>query len=177
MAISISDGVTLSSAFSVVRTKANALRRRRYARLVDKTTGLRIDHEVIPTSRRSASVYPDALRRVTCCDPETGKLMKFLTNNVALPLLAIADICKKKCAVELFCRRIKQHLRIKAFFGTSENAVKTQIRIAASVYVLVAIARKRLAVDPILCQLPQMLGVTLFEKASIVRALWTCPHF
>ena len=130
---------TLSAAFFVVRTKANVLLQRRYSRPVDKTTGLRSDHTVILTTPGSASVYPDALRRVTYCDPETGKRLKFLTNNFAQPPLSIAQIYKKRWAVELFFRWIKQHLRIKAFYGTSENAVKTQIWIAVSVYVLVAI--------------------------------------
>ena len=155
---------TLSSAFFVVRTKANVRLQRRYSRPVDKTTGLRSDHTVILTSRCSATAYPDALRRVTYCDPETGKRLKFLTNNFALPALAIAEIYKKRWAVELFFRWIKQHLRIKAFFGTSGNAVKTQIWIAVSAYVLVAIVRKRLGMEASLYQIPQILSLTLFEK-------------
>jgi hypothetical protein len=162
---------TLDSAFFVVRTKANVLLQRRYSRPVDKTTGLRSDHTVILTSRSSATVYPDPLRRVTYCDPESGKRLKFLTNNFALPPLAIAEIYKKRWAVELFFRWIKQHLRIKAFYGTSENAVKTQIWIAVSVYVLVAIVRKRLGIEASLYQLLQILSVTLFEKTPILRAL------
>jgi hypothetical protein len=113
---------TLESAFFVVRTKANVLLQRRYSHPVDKSTGLRSDHTVILTALGSASVYPDPLRRVTYCDPETGKRLKFLTNNFTLPPLAIAQIYKKRWAVELFFRWIKQHLRIKAFYGTSENA-------------------------------------------------------
>jgi hypothetical protein len=162
---------TLSSAFFVVRTKANVLLQRRYSRPVDKTTGLRSDHTVVLTSRSSATAYPHPLRRVTYCDPETGKRLKFLTNNFALPALAIAEIYKKRWAVELFFRWIKQHLRIKAFFGTSENAVKTQIWIAVSVYVLVAIVRKRLGIEASLYQLLQIFSVTLFEKTPILRAL------
>ena len=157
---------TLSSAFFVVRTKANVRLQRRYSRPVDKTTGLRSDHTVILTSRCSATAYPDALRRVTYCDPETGKRLKFLTNNFALPGLAIAEIYKKRWAVELFFRWIKQHLRIKAFFGTSGNAVKTQIWIAVSAYVLVSIVRKRLGMEASLYQIPQILSLTLFEKTS-----------
>ena len=137
----------LESAFFVVPTKTNVLLQRRYSRSVDKTTGLRSDHAVILASPGSARAYPDALRRVTYCDPETGKRLKFPTNNFALPPLAIAQIYKKRWAVELFFRWIKQHLRIKAFYGTSENAVKTQIWIAVSVYVLVAIVRKRLGLE------------------------------
>jgi hypothetical protein len=162
---------TLSSAFFVVRTKANVLLQRRYSRPVDKTTGLRSDHTVVLTSRSSATAYPHPLRRVTYCDPETGKRLKFLTNNFALPALAIAEIYKKRWAVELFFRWIKQHLRIKAFFGTSENAVKTQIWIAVSVYVLVAIVRKRLGIEASLYHLLQIFSVTLFEKTPILRAL------
>jgi transposase len=162
---------TLSSAFFVVRTKANVLLQRRYSRPVDKSTGLRSDHTVILTSFGSASVYPDPLRRVTYCDPDTGKRLKFLTNNFMLPPLVIAESYKKRWAVELFFRWVKMHLRIKAFYGTSENAVKTQIWIAVSVYVLVAIVRKRLSLEGSLYQLLQILSLTLFEKTPILRAL------
>jgi len=161
----------LESAFFVVRTKTNVLLQRRYSRPVDKSTGLRSDHTVILVAPGSAKAYPDALRRVTYCDPETGKRLKFLTNNFALPPLAIAQIYKKRWAVELFFRWIKQHLRIKAFYGISENAVKTQIWIAVSVYVLVAIVRKRLGVEVSLYQLLQIFSMTLFEKTPILRAL------
>lgn len=162
---------TLSAAFFVVRAKANVLLQRRYSRPVDKATGLRSDHTVILTSAGSARTYPDALRRVTYCDPETGKRFRFLTNNFSLPPLAIAQIYKKRWTVELFFRWIKQHLRIKAFYGTSENAVKTQIWIAVSVYVLVAIVRKRLGIEVSLYQLLQIFSMTLFEKTPILRAL------
>ena len=154
-----------------MRTKTNVLLQRRYSRPVDKTTGLRSDHTVILTTRASATAYPDALRRVTYCDPETGKRLKFLTNNFTLPPLAIAEIYKKRWAVELFFRWIKQHLRIKAFYGTSENAVKTQIWSAVSVYVLVAVVRKRLGIEASLYQLLQIFSVTLFEKTPILQAL------
>jgi hypothetical protein len=162
---------TLESAFFVVRTKTNLLLQRRYYRPVDKTTGLRSDHTVILTAIGSACVYPDPLRRVTYCDPETGKRLKFLTNNFALPPLAIAEIYRKRWAVELFFRWIKQHLRIKAFYGTSQSAVKTQIWIAVSVYVLVAIVRKRLALEVSLYHLLQIFSVTLFEKTPILQVL------
>ena len=161
----------LESAFFVVRTKTNVILQRRYSRPVDKSTGLRSDHTVILTAPGSAQAYPDALRRVTFCDPETGKRLKFLTNNFALTPLAITEIYKKRWAVELFFRWIKQHLRIKAFYGTSENAVKTQIWIAASVYVLVAIVRKQLDLEVSLYQLLQIFSMTLFEKTPILRAL------
>jgi len=162
---------TLSSAFFVVRSKSNVLLQRRYSHPVDKSTGVRSDQTVILTSFESASVYPDALRRVSYFDVETNKRLKFLTNNFALPALTIAQIYKCRWQVELFFKWIKQHLRIKAFYGTSENAVKTQIWIAVSVYVLVAILRKRLGLEATLYQMLQILSVTLFEKTPILCAL------
>jgi hypothetical protein len=161
----------LSAAFFVVRTKSNVLLQRRYSRPVDKTTGLRSDHTVILTAIESAKVYPDALRRVNYFDVETGKRFKFLTNNFTLPALTIAQIYKARWQVELFFKWIKQHLRIKAFYGISENAVKTQIWIAVSVYVLVAIVRKRLGLESSLYQILQILSVTLFEKTPILQVL------
>src|SRR5438128_2926544 len=156
--------LTLSSAFFVVRTKSNVLLQRRYSHPVDKSTGVRSDQTVILSSFESASVYPDALRRVSYFDVETNKRLKFLTNNFTLPALTIAQIYKCRWQVELFFKWIKQHLRIKAFYGTSENAVKTQIWIAVSVYVLVAIVRKRLGLEASLYQTLQILSVTLFEN-------------
>ena len=158
---------TLSAAFFVVRTKSNVLLQRRYSHPVDKSTGVRSDHTVILTAIDSAKVYPEALRRVSFLDVETGKRFKFLTNNFTLPALTIAQIYKCRWQVELFFKWIKQHLRIKAFFGTSENAVKTQIWIAVSIYVLVAIVRKRLGLELSLYQILQILSVTLFEKTPI----------
>jgi hypothetical protein len=163
-------GFTLSSAFFVVRTKENVLLQRRYSHPVDKTTGVRSDHTVILAAINSAKAYPDTLRRVTYLELETRKRFKFLTNNFTLPALTIAQIYKTRWQVELFFKWIKQHLRIKAFYGTSENAVKTQIGIAVSVYILVAIIRKRLAVEASLYQILQILSVTLFEKTPILRA-------
>jgi len=162
---------TLSSAFFVVRTKSNVLIQRRYSHPVDKTTGVRSDHTVILTAINSVKAYPDPLRRVSYLDVKTRKRFKFLTNNFMLPALTIAQIYKSRWQVELFFKWIKQHLRIKAFYGTSENAVKTQIWIAVSVYVLVAIVRKRLAVGASLYQILQILSVTLFEKTPILQAL------
>jgi len=162
---------TLCSAFFVVRTKENVLLQRRYSRPVDKTTGLRSDHTVILTAIDSAKAYPDPLRRVTYFDAEKEKRLKFLTNNFALPALTIAQIYKCRWQVELFFKWIKQHLRIKGFYGTSENAVKTQIWIAVSVYVLVAIIRKRLGLEGSLYQILQILSLTLFEKVPILQAL------
>jgi hypothetical protein len=164
---------TLSSAFFVVRTKSNVLLQRRYSHPVDKSTGVCADQTVILTSWESASVYPDALRRVSFFDAETNQRLRFLTNNFALPALTIAQIYKCRWQVELFFKWIKQHLRIKAFYGTSENAVKTQIWIAVSMYVLVAIVRKRLGLEGSLYQILQILSVTLFEKTPILRALQT----
>ena len=162
---------TLSAAFFVVRTKTNILLKRRYSRPVDKTTGVRSDHIVVLTTIASATAYPDQLRRVSYLDVKTRKRFKFLTNNFTLPALTIAQIHKCRWQVELFFRWVKQHLRIKAFFGTSENAVKTQLWIALSVYVLVAILRKHLNLDASLYQILQILSVSLFEKTPILQAL------
>jgi len=162
---------TLSSAFFVVRTKHNVLLQRRYSRPVDKSLGLRSDHTVILTAIESVKAYPDALRRVNYFDAETNQRLGFLTNNFSLPAITIAQIYKCRWQVELFFKWIKQHLRIKAFFGTSENAVKTQIWIAVSVYVLVAIVRKRMSLDSSLYQILQILSLTLFEKTPILQAL------
>src|SRR5260370_6044562 len=164
---------TLTSAFFVLRTKSNVLLQRRYSHPVDKSTGVGSDQTVILSAFESASVYPDPLRRVNYFDAATNKRLKFLTNNFTLPALTIASIYKQRCQVELFFKWIKQHLRIKAFYGTSENAVKTQIWIAVSVYVLVAIVRKRLGLEASLYQILQILSVTLFEKMPILCALHT----
>jgi len=162
---------TLSAAFFVVRTKSNVLLQRRYSHPVDKTTGVRSDHTVILTAIDSVKAYPEQLRRISYLDVVTRKRFKFLTNNFTLPALTIAQIHKSRWQVELFFKWIKQHLRIKAFYGTSENAVKTQIWIAVSVYVLVAIVRKRLGLEASLYQILQILSVTLFEKTPILQAL------
>jgi hypothetical protein len=162
---------TLEAAFFVVRTKSNVLFERRYSHRVDPATGVRSDQTVVLASLESASVYPDALRKVAYVDAETGKRLVFLTNNFALPAATIAAIYKQRWQVELFFKWIKQHLRIKAFYGTSENAVKTQIWIAVSVYVLVAIVRKKLNAEASLYQILQVLSLTLFEKTPILRAL------
>jgi len=162
---------TLSAAFFVVRTKSNILIQRRYSHPVDKATGVRSDHTVILTAINSVKAYPDQLRRVSYLDVKTKKRFKFLTNNFMLPALTIAQIYKSRWQVELFFKWIKQHLRIKAFYGTSENAVKIQIWVAVSVYVLVAIVRKRLDLEASLYQILQILSVTLFEKTPILQAL------
>jgi len=164
---------TLCSAFFVVRTKENVLLQRRYSHSVDKSTGVRSDHTVILTAIESANVYPETLRRVPYFDVENQRRLKFLTNNFFLPALTIARIYKSRWMVEIFFRFIKQNLRIKSFYGTSENAVKTQIWIAVSVYVLVAIVRKRLRLEASFYQILQILSLTLFEKMPILRALET----
>lgn len=162
---------TLSAAFFVVRTKTNVRLQRRYSHAVDQSTGVRSDQTVILTAIDSIGVYPDAMRRVTCVDPDTNKRFRFLTNNFVLPALTIARIYKSRWQVELFFKWIKQHLRIKAFYGLSANAVKTQIWIAVSAYVLVAIVRKRLGLEASLYQILQILSLSLFEKMPILQAL------
>jgi hypothetical protein len=138
---------------------------------VDKTTGVRSDHTVILTVFASACVYPDAFRRVTYLDVETNKRFKFLTNNFTLPAHVIAQIYKCRWGAELFFKWIKQNLRVKKFYGLSENAVKTQMWIAVSVYALVAIVRKRLALDSSLYQILQLVSVTIFEKEPILQLI------
>lgn len=162
---------TLCSAFFVVRTKENVLLQRRYSHPVDKSTGVRSDHTVILTTIESTKAYPDPLRRISYLDLETKKRLKFLTNNFLLPAVTIAQIYKCRWQVELFFKWIKTHLRIKAFYGTSENAVKTQIWIAVSIYVLVAIVRKRLGLEMSLYQILQILSIALLEKMPILSLL------
>ena len=162
---------TLCSSFFVTRTKENVELQRRYSHPVDKSTGVRSDQTVILTTVESAKAYPDPLRKITYVDADTNMRLEFLTNNFVLPALTIAQIYKCRWQVELFFKWIKQHLRIKAFFGTSENAVKTQIWIAISVYVLIAIVRKRLGLEASLYQILQILSITLFEKVPILQAL------
>ena len=159
-----------ASAFFVTRAKINLRHKRRYSRPVDKTTGLRCDQTVVLTGVRSKKDYPDTMRRVVYRDAETTKSFVFLTNNFVLPALTIAQLYKARWQVELFFKWIKQHLRIKAFYGTSENAVKTQIWIAVCVYVLVAIVKKRLGIDHSLYTILQILSVGLFEKTPVLRA-------
>ena len=162
---------TLCSSFFVVRTKKNILLQRRYSHPVDKSTGVRSDQTVLLTAIESALAYPDPLRRISYFDAETNKRFKFLTNNFALPALTIARIYKSRWQIELFFKWIKQHLRIKAFYGTSENAVKTQIWIAISIYVLVAIVKKQLGVDRSLAEVLQIFNICLFEKVDILQLL------
>jgi len=154
-------------AFFVTRAKKNTKIRRVYSRPVDRTDGLRYDQTVMLVTPKSLAGYPEKLRRVKYFDAEREKLLVFLTNNFVLPALTIAKLYKCRWQIELFFKWIKQHLRIKAFYGTSDNAVKTQIWIAVSTYVLVAIIRKRLHLEMNLYTILQILSVTLFEKVQI----------
>jgi hypothetical protein len=155
----------------VIRAKKNLACRRLYSHPVDRTTGLFCEQTVVLTGSRSAASYPEKLRRVRFKDPESGKAYTFLTNDFALPPLTVAKLYKYRWQIEIFFKWIKQHLRIKAFYGRSPNAVKTQIWIAISTYVLVAIARKRLGIERDLYTLLQILSVTLFEKVPLQQAL------
>jgi len=159
-----------AGAWFVSRTKADILMHQCSSRPVDKTTGLRSDQTVLLTSVVSRKHYPDPLRRIHFQDLDKHCSLGFLTNNFDLPALTIAQLYQSRWKVELFFKWIKQHLRIKAFYGTSENAVKTQLWIAIAIYVLVAILKKRLALDATLYQILQVLSVTLFEKTPILRA-------
>ena len=159
------------AAFFVVRAKSNWRYRRLYSRPVDKQTGLTCDQTVVLTGFYAAKDYPDKLRRVKVTDPETGQQLVFLTNNFALPAHTITQLYRCRWQVELFFKWIKQHLRIKAFYGTSENAVKTQIWTAVAVYVLVAIIKKRLNINLSLYTMLQILSVSVFEKMPLVHIL------
>ena len=156
-----------AGSFFVTRAKSNLKARRRYSRPVDRSTGLICDQTVLLTGFYSRQGFDRPLRRIKFNDPQTGKRLVFLTNNFALDALTIAKLYKYRWQVELFFKWIKQHLRIKAFFGTSENAVKSQIWIAVSVYVLVAIVKKRLALPATLYEILQILSLTLFEKTPV----------
>lgn len=160
-----------AGAFFVIRPKRNTLFRRVYSRPVDKETGLRCDQTVRLTGVTSATDYPQHLRYIVFRDEKTGKRLGFFTNHFELPALVIAQLYKCRWQVELFFKWIKQHLRIKAFFGTNENAVRTQIWIAISVYVLVAIVRKRLGTEASLYTILQILSLTLFEKTPLDQLL------
>jgi hypothetical protein len=154
-------------AFFVTRTKKNTKVRRVYSYPVDRSDGLRYDQTVMLVTPKSLAGYPEKLRRVKYFDAEREKQLVFLTNNFVLPALTIAKLYKCRWQIELFFKWIKQHLRIKAFDGTSDNAVKTQIWIAVSTYVLVAIIRKLLRLDMNLYTILQILSVTLFEKVPL----------
>ena len=156
-----------AGAFFVTRAKSNLNAHRVYSSATDRTTGVIADQRIVLDGHYTRQDYPVHIRRVRFRDPETEKPLVFLTNQTTLPALTICDLYKSRWQVELFFKWIKQHLRIKAFYGNSENAVKTQIWIAVSVYVLVAIIRKRLKLEASLYTLMQVISVTVFEKASI----------
>ena len=160
-----------AGAFFVTRTKSNMKAHRVYSAATDRSTGIICDQSIALDGHYTSQHYPEHLRRVRFKDAETGKALVFLTNHFDLPALTIAALYKNRWQVELFFKWIKQHLRIKKFYGTSENAVKTQIWIAVSVYVLVAIVKKRLDLDASLYTLLQVFSVTLFEKIDIKQAL------
>ena len=158
-------------AFYVIRSKTNLKFRRLYSHPVEKSTGLRSDQTVVLTGSSTAKHYPDKIRRVRYFDSENDKRLTFLTNNFLIPALTVARLYKSRWKVELFFKWIKQHLRIKAFYGTSENAVKTQVWVAVSVYVLVAIIKKRLNLDLSLYTILQILSITAFEQVPIPQVL------
>ena len=159
------------AAFFLTRAKKNLDAKRRESRIVDKTTGLRSDQTIVLAGVKSSQSYPEALRRIHYYDIETGKRFVFLTNNFVLPALSIAQLYKCRWQIELFFKWIKQHLRIKAFYGTSPNAVRTQIWIAISVYVLVAIVKKELKIERSLSEILQILSVNPFEKTPVLQLL------
>jgi len=160
----------LAGAFFVTRAKSNMVFHRAYSAQTDRSTGIICDQTIALDGVKTRQDYPVHLRRVRFKDPETGKTLVFLTNQMTLPAVTICALYKNRWQVELFFKWIKQHLRIKCFFGTSENAVKTQIWIAVSVYVLVVIVKKKLQLDASLYTLVQILSVTLFEKMPLQQA-------
>jgi len=160
---------TQSCAFFVTRAKKNMQFYRRCSRPVERSTGVRCDQTIVLTGVRTAQRYPDPLRRIGYLDAEKDLRLTFLSNNFLLPALLIAQLYRARWQVELFFRWIKQHLRIKAFYGTSENAVKTQVWVALSVYVLVAIVKKQLGLDLSLYQILEILSITIFEKTAILE--------
>jgi Domain of unknown function (DUF4372)/Transposase DDE domain len=160
-----------AGSFFVTRAKSNTKVQRRYSQRVDRRTGLICDQTIILSGQFTPDYCPTPLRRIRFKDPDTAKTLVFLTNNFLLPALTITDLYRCRWQVELFFKWIKQHLRIKAFFGTSENAVKVQIWIAISVYVLVAIIRKRLQLTASLYEILQILSLTMFERTPLDQLL------
>ena len=160
-----------AGAFFVTRAKSPMDARRVYSAITDRGAGMICDQRVMLNGHYSAKSYPEHLRRIRFKDPQSGKTLIFLTNNTALPALTIAALYKSRWQVELFFKWIKQHLRIKRFLGTSENAVKTQIWCAVSTYVLIAIVKKELHLDASLYTCLQILSVSVFEKTQISCAL------
>lgn len=168
--------ITQHSAFFVIRAKSNLKCRRVYSHQIDRSTGLICDQSVMLTGFYQCKDYPDKLRRVKYHDAVTDKTLVFLTNNFSLPAVTIADLYRSRWQVELFFKWIKQNLRIKSFYGTSENAVKAQIWIAVSVYLLVAIMKKRLKIEASLYTILQVLSVTIFERMPILQALTNAAY-
>jgi hypothetical protein len=164
-----------AGSFFVTRAKSNTKAQRRYSRRVDRSTGLICDQTIFLTGVHSPQDYQAPLRRVRFKDPATAKTLVFLTNNFVLPALTITELYRCRWQVELFFKWIKQHLRIKTFFGTSENAVKTQIWIAVATYVLVAIIKKRAALPHSLYQILQILSLTMFERTPLNQLLAGIP--
>ena len=160
-----------ASAFFVTRTKKNFQFRRLYSHPVDKASGVLCDQTIVLKGYLSQKDYPDKLRRIRYFDADSGRLLVFLTNNFHLPALVIATLYRYRWQVELFFKWIKQHLRIKAFYGTTQNAVKTQLWIAISIYVLVAVVKKELKLTRSLYTILQILSITLFQKTPILQAL------
>jgi hypothetical protein len=160
-----------AGSFFVTRGKSNLKVQRRYSHPVDRTTGLICDQSVVLTGFYSHQGFEAPLRRIRFKDPETAKTLIFLTNNFVLPAFTITELYRCRWQVELFFKWIKQHLRIKAFFGTSENAVRSQIWIAVSAYVLVAIVKKRLHLSASLYEILQILSLTMFEKIPLDQLL------
>ena len=160
-------GMHNTGAFFLIRAKSNTLYTRRYSHKTDTSPGVICDQTIMLTGLKTSIDYPQALRRVKYHDTDTGKTFNFLTNNFTIPAQAVADLYKQRWQVELFFKWIKQHLRIKAFYGTSENAVHTQIWIAISVYLLVAIMKKRLKLEQELYTILQILSIGVFEKVPV----------
>jgi len=165
-----------AGAFFVTRAKSNLKAHRRYSHPIDRSTGLICDQTVLLTVFYSRQGFEAPLRRVRFKDPKTGKKLVFLTNNFALPALTITQLYRQRWQIELFFKWIKQHLRIKSFFGTSENAVKTQVWIAVSAYVLVAIVKKRLKLTASLYEILQILSLTMFEQMPLDQLLTKSTH-
>ncbi len=163
-------------AFFVIRAKSNTQYKRRYSHPTDKSGGVRCDQSIMLSGVNTAKDYPQPLRRIKYYDEQTGKTFNFLTNNFSIPAQTVADLYRYRWQVELFFKWIKQHLRIKSFFGTSENAVKTQIWIAISVYVLVAITKKHHGIRADLYTILQVLSLTLFEKTSLIQLPTDCDY-
>lgn len=168
--------ITMASAFFVIRAKSNLKHRRVYSHPVDRDTGMICDQTIFFSGFYAARDYPDKLRRIKYYDAETGKTLVFLTNNFDLPSLVITKLYQQRWQIELFFKWIKQNLRIKRFYGTSENAVKTQIWIAVSVYLIVAIIRKELKIEASIYTILQVLSVTIFERTMINQLFTIAPY-